>query len=1034
MLTTLSSLTYLANRPMPQPFYSNQAALELELERSKEKMNELSEQLQVEQQKLRNTQKDNDLKVRDLESQVETLSSQVEQDRARVDSEAADREHTIRTQLSDTTTTINSLNAHVQRLEGDLKERDEKLGAAERTIESIRAESKAVEASLRRSLEEAIETKEATENNLCDLEKELADRDGRLIETSSRLEQLSSEYQAMQVERAKTVEETKHLQALVERSDTAKVSLVKELDATREQSKVDADILRATIASLRHELAAKDVSLKTIVQTTNALQTEYNSCKTQLLTLEAAEREGKYQKLRVEEELRTSQIHTRQMEQLRDIMIEKDNKLASLDSQFREARECLEGMNRKLHEKIEALSVLSDREQKLNDENASLLDRIDNLEYQVEQSIDERRALEREKKYTEMELSEARGQLNQVDAILEEVEDSREEALGEIESLRESQRMLAERNANLQMDLELTETKLAASGMSFLSKAATIEELRSVLATHDSTSSSTVAELETMRSKYEANLVELSELDEMNAQLKEQNEALKVEIMSLKANSSTSERGKIDLQEKAASVEQELVNTRKMLASSQSQLFQKEKELTRLRNELSRTIDVFNDKLRAVSSASRDIAVLKDRHENELKRLTSEFSTEKASLEQSQELVIDRFKNEADQANQLAEELKEECETIKRRLSEVLETVRLQEDTMHEERSRSNKENQTLVSLVQVLEREKNQLESGQRRLSQQVSLISEQLDNEKLKVTTLEQSRNVALEESRTLRSEMEEMQRVHLEDIEQMLNELDLRTPDEAEALLAKKVDDENATRIKDMERSLARSQEEVEHLRLALESCQKQCKETTNQLRSRHEDVEKEMSDRLFEKEEEIVSYNIRLEATENSLAEAQVARRSLETKIVQVEGNAADASSETERMSRRIVGMECDLGAMANEIEMLVVTNEQLEQKLIEMKANRAASEAEAVESSKRVSAYEKMNTELIAKIEECRHENLALQQKIENLTSDMYDLLAEKEAVEAEHEKAVGSVAETSAALKASQKATREDGSRSKCIA
>ncbi len=889
----------------------------------------------------------------------------------------------------------------------------------------MRAESKEMEGNLRRSLEVAIETKEATENNLSDLKRQLSNRDGRLAETLSRLEQLSSEYQVMKDERAKTLEESKRLQALVERSDTTKVSLESELVATREQSKVDADTLRSTIASLRQELAAKDVSLKTIVQTTNALQSEFNSCKSQLLALQATEREGKYQKLRVEEELRTSQIHTRQMEQLRDIMTEKDNKLASLDSQFREARECLEGMNRKLHEKIEALSVVSDREQKLKDENASLLDRIDNLECQVEHAIDERRALQREKKCIEMELSEACGQLNRMESILEEVEDSRSEAFREIESLRDSQRKLTERNANLQMDLELAETKLAASGISFLSKAATIEELRSVLATSDATSSSVVAELETVRSRYEAKLVEFSELHQMNATLKEQSEALKGELVSLKANSSASERKMVDLQEKAASVEQQLVNTRKMLASSQSQVFQKEKELTRLKSELSRSIDVSNDKLRAVSLASRDIAILKDHHENELKRLTREFSAEKKSLEQSQELVIDRFKNEADQAKQLADELKEECDTVKRRLSEALETVRLQEDTMHEERSRSNKENQSLVSIVQSLDREKKELESGQRRLSQQVSLLSEQLENEKVNICALEQSRNVACEESRTLRSEMEEMQRVHLEDIEQMLNELDLRTQDDAAALLAKKVDDENVARIKDMERSLARSQKEIEDLRLALESCQKKCEETVNQLRLHNEQVEKEMSDRLFEKEEEIVSYTLRLDATDNSLAEAQVARRSLETKIVQVEGKAADASSEAERLSRRIVGMESDLSAMANEIEMLVATNEQLEQMLIEMKANRAASKAEAAESSTRVSALEKMNTGLNAKIEESRHENLILQQKIENLKSDMYDLLAEKEDVEAGYKKAVGSVAEKEAALKASQKATRE---------
>ena len=1021
--------------------------MELQLQKSNLKISELSDQLAAEQQKLQNTLKDGDVKVKALESQIVSLSSQAQADRYRIDQDYAQREQALRDELSMSDDVIGRLNDTVKSLQVEIKDKDAKLAAAESTLDSIRADAKAVEENLSRSLESAIETKEATENRLSELEKQIAEKDSKL--------------NRMEDEHIDALKELKLLQASVEANDGAHACLESELLLTRKQAIAESEELRSTVAALRKELAAKDVSFKAVVQATNTLQAEYNACVDQLSVLKVTSEEAKRQKKLAEEELKKLQSRTLQLEQLWTQMSEKDRKIVSLDNQLSEARVCLERMNQKLHEKIDALSAVSDREKKLMKESESLICSVRDLEGAIEQADQKIHFLESKKQWTENELSTVLSQIDLLQSKLQKYEETQKAALSDAESLRNSERALAESNKNLRVELELADTKLAASGMSYLSKAATIEELRSVLATNELASSCTTAEMKTSHLKHDDALAKVAELEALNTKMREENEHLITELMSIKTSSSVSESAKAEIEEKMAFVEHALIDTRKQLASSQSQALEFGEEIMILRNELSRkgealpmtTVDTAEQtkamsderekKLIAVkaevinsrslvSRASRDIAHLKDRHINEMKRVKSEFAAERMALEQSHELVVERFKGEVEEAYRLSKTFKEECATAKGKLAELDETVQLQAQELHDERLHFKKERQVLVSRVQHLERERSALDSGRRRSLEQLSYLSEELSREKENVSALKRSRDLARNDARKVRNDNENMQKVHLEDIEQMLNELDSKTREEAAAVLAKKISDEFENEVNDLVTSLARSQKDAENLRCTLESTRQDYQERINRLLTQKAELEQEMKNRLCEKEEEIVSsanrlqeVQSRLDDMETELAEARVERRALETKKTQAESRAADATSESERLSRRLNGMEDDLSAMANEIEMMIVINEQLEQRLIEMKAARATAEDEFERSCEVASMHETLIAELKAKIEEIGKENQLLRQEVETLKGGAYDLLMEKEHIEAEKKKIVQSLHETSVALEASRETVKE---------
>lgn len=1038
---------------------SQQAKLELQLQTSRRKTAELSEQLQAEKHKVRNTVKDGDVKVRELESRIALLTSQAK-DRDRLDNERNQREQQeLSNRLSDANNTIDALNDTIQSLRADVTEKDTKLTTMENAIDSVRADAKVVEANLSSSLEAAIEAREATETRLCDLERNVAEKDAKLKDMECRLGQVAQEGEKMKAERTEALQKVELLQTSVQASNEARALLENQLASTRTQAEAEAESLRSTVASLRTELIAKEASFTTVVQTTNALQVEYNARVAELSALKESGKEATQEKLRVDEELKKVQRHTRELEQLKAMISEKDAKLVSLGIQFSEARGCLEGMNQKLHEKIDTLSVVSDREQKLREENESLLRRISDLEGVLEQVEHERLLLEGETQQAENNLSTVYCQMELLQTELKEEKDSRVALSCEVEDLRRSARTLAESNENLSVDLDLTQSKLAASGMSFLSKAATIDELRSVLASNDLSSACTTAELEVLQTQYDEAREDMSKLETRNCELEGQNESLAADIVALKANLDASEMEKQELEGNSTFVEQQLIRTKNELMSSQARVLQQEEEVSNLRDELSRTlgtqletaVDVdeqraaskaWETKLRAlneevlnsrslVSRAATDIVRLKDRQASELNNVKSEFAAERKALEQAQELVVDRFKREVEETRQLSQEQRAEHEATKRKLSEALETIELQEERLQAERGSFNKDKQMFVSRVQSLEREKSELDSSWRRSSQQVSFLSGQLEREKGNVSTLKKSQDLALEEARRLRSEIERMQKVHLEDIEQMLSELDSRTRDDAAAVLAQKISDEHDVKVKDLERSLMRSEEEAETLRRALETARIEHEEVARQLRSQKSEIEQERSSLLLEKEEEIASYCVRLDSSENSLAEANVERRKLEAKIIQTESRAADATSESERLYKRVIGVEDDLSAMANEIEMLVVTNGQLERRLIETRAARVAAEADSEAHREVASSHDKMNAELIAKIEEMDNEKSILLQKIEHVKSDLYDSLVEKEEIEAEKAKVIQSLNESTTALRVSREAAQESDAERK---
>jgi chromosome segregation ATPase len=1065
--------------------------VELQLDSSKRLITEISQQLATEQQKLRNTLKDSDSKVKDFEASVAALSAQAEQDR---------HERYV-------------LNCTIENLHAELKDKDAKLDAAENTLGSVQ--------DLRRSLELAVQSRDAITIRLRDLEKQIDATNAKLSHAGSRLSETADECRRIEMGRAEALEEVSRLQTSATANDQARARLDNELAFSRSKlsevehqlalkseeidkkvsdndmklADVNAELekVQATIASLRRELGEKDEALQRAVDASSFLQAERQACAGQISALKATIEDNERQKVRAEDDLKAAENGNLRMEQLRTQISEKDSKLAALDTHLCEMGACLEALKEKVNEKVKALALATDREESLRGNHDTLLRRISELESAFEKADHERRLAEEKYRRTESELSTVVGQMTLLRPKLSQIETSRDEAREEIENLKQSEKTLIACNEKLRLDFEQSETMLAMSGINLLSKETTIDELRSLLVANDVTVGSTTAELDSLHAKHDGVLAKATRLemtnselvtcnktlrldleqsearlassgicllsknatiDELrsllaakditavstmaefdsfranhdqvlakatgleiaNSELVAENETLRNELSSAKNELSAScdqairtciesslaefELAKAELVARLEFIETSVIDTKKKLSSSQMEALQHKQEAIFVRDQLSRKLD---------DSAMADATRVKEHDE-----------------------VVKALKSDIEGAHQIVKSLRSEKGHVERDLFEMRETLWAKEQQMQDDRGKFKEQNGTLIAQIQALEREKSSLSSDRRQSLEQVSLLSVELAREKENDSELRRSRDAACEEARMLRSEITKEQEDHIKDVEQMLEELHSKSRMEARATAVRKLEAENDSRVKDLECSLTRSQRELEELRCTLQSAQQEKEDILDLLMTSHAESEQELTKRSFQKEEEIVSRDIRLQelqsrldAEEESSTEAHVGYKMLEKKLSAAESREAKAVVEARTFSRRLKAMEDDMYAMAREIEMLINTNEVMEGRLIEMKAARAAAEAEAGTHGAVASVYEKISVDLKTKLEEQVDRNRVLQKEIASLSSSIDQFRIEKENAEAEIVDAERSLEESNFALRASADIVKE---------
>ena len=909
--------------------------------------------------------------------------------------------------------------------------------------------------------------------SLRDMEMQFFDKVEKLSAAESRLEKKAEELRIVSDERIKAAEESTRLQSLVNESNSSRIELENELKSTRlklstledqlvtsgdirkdleekdrklAEARAELETQRCAMISIRKELEEKDASLQRAVHDANALQADHDGCARQISHLKEVVQESERRRSNAEEELKCSADDKLRLEHFQTEMSEKDEKIASLDAQLLDLRVCLEASNRKLREKIQALSIALDSQDSLKEKQNELLCRIEELERAVQNAHQERLEVEENRRQMENELHMVREDLSQVQSKLSETEASRSEAQMELQSLKESERQLAVWNDKLKTDLESNETMLAASGINCLSKTAAIEEFRSVIATTDSNVCSITAELEALRTKHVEVVSKVACLEKLNLEVQEKNDVLSNRMRSLEASLSAYEKRYDDLESSLAAsesaksqlemqyrlIQQALAEANEQLSLSQADVRQQKDEAFHLRNvfEQARQEEsvIHDDEEQIVASkmyetnllehdevsaeskilvlhAETDITILKKAHMRDLKGLDDEFELERSKMTRKHQSVVKRLQSEVEEAVARVKAVEAEKSAVDRELSVVRDRLNMQREHQTQDETGYFK---TLMAHIQVLERAKCSFDSDQHAMMEQVALLSEELGREKEHASGLERSRDVAREEARKLRSELKDAQKGHLDDIELMLAELESTTLEEANTAMLRKLQDENNHRVKDLEKSLHWAQMEAEDLRRALEHARQENVERLNLLITSQSTLEKEMNDRLFEKEEEIVAGVIqikelqtRCEKAEESLDEVHIAREELEDKVVQAESQAADATAEANKFARRLKGLEEDMHAMASEIEMLVESNDLMEDGLMKMKAAHAAAQAEARTQCIAASTQEKITADLKVKLEKQTEENRTLRDEITSLQTTLRQIEAEKENAQVE---------------------------------